>query len=98
MAQVQSGGDGGPGCPVMSVESVHDRAMSGDPARGGGRARSWRWVAGIIALFAAAAVLLWGPIGIGSGPLAGGGQILGQKDQAWVLLIPISAGNSGCRH
>jgi hypothetical protein len=60
----------------------------------------WRWIVGIVAgLAVAGALLLWGPIGLGNGPLSAvsvaGGQILGQGSQAWGLVIPVFPGSSG---
>jgi hypothetical protein len=63
------------------------------------RGRLGRWLAlAVIASLAAAAFVAWGPIGLGSGPLAvsapGGGQILGLRNQAWGIMVPIEAGGS----
>lgn len=50
-------------------------------------------------VLALAAVLIWGPVGLGSGPLTvyapSGGQVLGQKDQVWGLIVPLQAGDTG---
>ena len=63
------------------------------------RERHWRWIAAaVIAGVAATAFLIWGPIGLGSGPVTvdgpSGGQILGPQDQAWGMMVPVLAGNS----
>ena len=67
------------------------------------RARRRRWAqlvaAAVVMSLLVAAFLLWGPIGLGSGPLTvyapSGGQILGPRDRAWGLVVGMHAGNSG---
>jgi hypothetical protein len=84
----------------MSLTFRRDGSVRGlVPART--RRVLWRrWIAVVlITSLAAVAFLVWGPIGLGSGPLVvyvpSGGQILGERDQAWGMLVPVQAGNSG---
>jgi hypothetical protein len=59
----------------------------------------WRWIAAVVIVgFLTVAFLLWGPIGLGSGPLTvyapSGGGILGPRDQDRGLVVGIQAGTS----
>jgi hypothetical protein len=53
----------------------------------------------VLAGLVTAAFLIWGPIGIGSGPLIvdapSGGQLLGPQNQEWGMMVPVQAGHSG---
>lgn len=81
----------------MGLASTQDRF--GVPPR----ARRWQWprlVAALVLIsLLVVAFLLWGPIGLGSGPLTvntpSGGQILGPRDQAWGLLVGMQAVTPG---
>jgi hypothetical protein len=78
-----------------------DLASARGGFHGGARRRRWPLVAAAVTLISllAAAFLLWGPIGLGSGPLTvdapSGGQILGPRDQAWGMMVPVRAGTAG---
>jgi hypothetical protein len=84
----------------MSLTSRRDGSVRG-PVPPRKRRVLWRrWITVVlITSLAVVAFLVWGPIGLGSGPLVvhapTGGQILGDQDQAWGMLVPIQAGNSG---
>lgn len=84
----------------MKAASVPDILRSG-PRWGrsrGGLLGGWIGAA-VIASLAVAAFMIWGPIGLGSGPLTvyapSGGQILGPQNQAWGMMVPVEAGQSG---
>jgi hypothetical protein len=94
----------------MRLAWVHGRprARADPPRRRGIRLGwSWRWAAGVAGLaLASAAFLLWGPVGLGSGPLTvfapSGGQLLGvriqgipEQNRAWGLMVGLQAGSSG---
>jgi len=92
----------------MRLAWVHGRTRVDPPRRREIRIGwSRRWAAGVAGFaFAAAAFLLWGPIGLGSGPLTvfapAGGQLLGvrldgvrEQNRAWGLIVGLQAGNSG---
>jgi hypothetical protein len=84
----------------MNLASTQDGLHSGPHPRRAHPGLWWRWIAAVaIASLAAAAFLIWGPIGLGSGPLTvdapSGGQMLGLQDQAWGMMVPVQAGNSG---
>jgi hypothetical protein len=81
----------------MKPAPARDVLLPGPRSR---RGRLGRWLAcALIASLAAAAFAVWGPIGLGSGPLTvfapSGGQILGLQNQAWGMMVPVLAGRSG---
>jgi hypothetical protein len=82
----------------MGLASTQD-GSHGVPSRE--RRGRWPRLAAAVVLMSllVAAFLLWGPIGLGSGPLSvyvpSGGQILGPRDRAWGLAVGMQAGNSG---
>jgi hypothetical protein len=84
----------------MNLISTRDGSIRG-PTLPRTRRVPWRrWIAAVLLTsLAAVAFLVWGPIGLGGGPLVvyapSGGQILGDQDQAWGMLVPVQAGNSG---
>jgi hypothetical protein len=84
----------------MQSASAHYSLRLGPRLRRSRRRVLGRWLAAaMIAGLAAAAFVVWGPIGLGSGPLTvygpSGGQILGPRNQAWGMMVPVLAGESG---
>jgi hypothetical protein len=79
----------------LASAEVGDRGVSP-------RARRWRWrhlvAAVVLVSVLAVGFVLWGPIGLGSGPLVvyapSGGQILGPGERPWGLVVGLQAGNS----